>query len=243
MWSGPRNLSTAMMRAFGNRTDCAVWDEPFYAAYLAATGLDHPMRDEVMAAGETDPARVAERCVGPAPDGKALFYQKHMTHHMISGFGRDWIFGLVNVFLIREPERVVASYAAKREAPTLDDIGFLQQADLFASVADRTGSAPPVVDAADIRRAPGEMLRALCAAIGIGFDPAMLAWLPGPRETDGVWGAHWYDAVNRSSGFAPAEDAPPVVDGEAARTAAAARPAYDAMRAHALRPSRSLSNS
>ena len=162
MWSGPRNLSTAMMYSFGARGDCAVSDEPFYAAYLAATGLEHPMREEVIAAGETDPAKVAAACAGPIPGGRPIWYQKHMTLHMLDGFPREFMRACTNVFLIRHPARVVASYARKREAPTLHDIGFVQQARLFDEVADRLGHAPPVIDSADIRRDPrGKLSRAV----------------------------------------------------------------------------------
>ncbi|MDC1198878.1 HAD family hydrolase [bacterium] len=237
MWSGPRNLSTAMMRSFGNRADCVVWDEPFYAAYLAETGLDHPMRAEVLAAGETDWRKVAERCVGPGPGEKAIFYQKHMTHHMVPAFERDWIDKVTNAFLIRAPERVLASYAAKREDPTLADIGFVAQAELFARAADRLGHAPPVLDAEDVRGFPKSSLKLLCEALRIPFDPAMLSWAPGPRPEDGAWAPHWYDGLWRSTGFAPPEDGPPPdLPPALARLADAARPHYDALRRHRLRP-------
>ena len=151
MWSGPRNLSTALMYAFASRLDCAVWDEPFYAAYLSATGIDHPMRDKVIASQPIDPAKVAALCTGPNPDGKAHWYQKHMTLHMIPAFDRAFLKDLSNAFLIRHPARVIASYTKKREAPTLADIGFLQQAQLFDQVADQQGTAPPVIAAESIR--------------------------------------------------------------------------------------------
>lgn len=167
MWSGPRNLSTALMYAFAARGDCAVWDEPFYAAYLSATGMDHPMADAVIAAGECDPDRVAAACRGPIPQEQSLFYQKHMTLHMIGGFDRSFMRACENVFLIRHPAPVVASYARKRESPTLADIGFVQQAELFDQVAGWLGQAPPVVDSADIRAKPRETLTNLCAALGI----------------------------------------------------------------------------
>jgi hypothetical protein len=228
MWSGPRNLSTAMMRSFGNRGDVAeVWDEPFYAAYLAMTGKDHPMRAEVLAAQAQHWRVVAEACAAaPVPDGQ-IVYQKQMTHHMLPAIERDWILGLTNVFLIRAPERVVASYAAKREAVTLEDIGFLQQAELFDLVADRTGRAPPVVDAEAVRGDPEGTLRRLCEAVGIAFDPAMLAWPAGPRVSDGVWAPHWYGSVLASTGFAPPDPEPPALSGEMAGIAEAARPAYE----------------
>ena len=224
MWSGPRNLSTAMMYAFGNRVDFAAWDEPFYAAYLKATGIDHPMRDEVIAAHETDPARVAARCVGPIQDGKPHFYMKHMPFHMVDGFPLDWAKDCVNVHLIRHPARVVASYVAKRENPVMRDIGFEEQTRLFEVLPG------PVVDSADIRRDPEGMLRKLCDAIGLEFDPAMLAWEAGPKPFDGAWAPHWYGAVHRSTGFAGAEGPLPVLEGAAADLVEAALPHFERLR-------------
>lgn len=213
MWSGPRNLSTAMMYAFAARGDCAASDEPFYAAYLAATGIDHPMRDQVIAAGQTDPAAVAATCLGPNPDGQPLWYQKHMTLHMIPGFDRSFLRGLTNVFLIRHPARVVASYSRKRESPTLADIGFVQQAQLFDEIADWLGHAPLVVSAESVRATPAETLARLCAGLGIAFTPAMLRWPAGPKPYDGAWAPHWYNAVHGSTGFeepeGPLPDLPP----------------------------------
>jgi hypothetical protein len=227
MWSGPRNLSTALMRAFGNRGDVAeVRDEPFYAAYLALTGKDHPMRAEVLAAQPQDWRVMAHACArAPLPPGK-LSYQKHMTHHMLPQIDREWILDLTNVFLIRAPERVVASYAARREQVTLEDIGFLQQAELYDLVAARTGRTPPVIDAEGVRADPEGILRRLCDAIGIDFDPAMLAWPSGPRTSDGVWAPHWYGSVNASTGFAPPEPPPAALTAAMQKIADAARPAY-----------------
>lgn len=236
MWSGPRNISTAMMRSFGNRPDTHVVDEPFYAAYLDQTGIDHPMRDEVIAAGESDWRKVVESLVAPLPSGASVFYQKHMTHHMLPAIGRDWITRMRNAFLIRRPANVLASYVRKREAVTLDDIGFRQQAELFDRVADAQGTAPPVIDAGDVLGNPRGMLRALCAALEIPFDEAMLSWPPGIRETDGVWGAHWYEAVAASTGFGPPSrdvgDLPPHL----MRIAEKARPIYERLSAARLRP-------
>lgn len=234
MWSGPRNLSTAMMRSFGARADVAeVRDEPFYAAYLAASGKDHPMRAEVLASQPNDWRVVAAACAEGGAPGRAI-YQKHMTHHMLPAFGLDWTGAVVNVFLIRAPERVAASYAAKREAVEIEDIGFLQQAALFDRVADRLGAAPPVIDAEGVRADPAGVLGRLCAAIGLPWDPAMLAWETGPRASDGVWAAHWYGSVAASSGFAPPEPPPPPLPAPLAALAAAARPAYERLRAFAL---------
>jgi Sulfotransferase domain len=242
MWSGPRNISTAMTRAFGNRRDCAVTDEPFYAAYLAATGLAHPMRDKVIASQPTNWRDVAAMLVGHTPEGKTVWYQKHMTHHMIPGFGRDWIDRCVNAFLIRTPEAVIASYAQKREGFTLEEIGLPAQVEMFERAAERLGRAPPVVEGQDVLRDPKGMLSALCAASGISFDEAMLFWPPGRRTTDGVWAPAWYESVEQSTGFAPPK---PEADFESLpdslkTVAEAARPLYERLARHKLAPSRAF---
>jgi hypothetical protein len=228
MWSGPRNISTAMMRSFENRSDCAVVDEPFYAAYLARTGLDHPMREEVLAAQPQDWRTVAKALVedDPAP----VFYQKHMTHHMLPGFGLEWTAACRNAFLIRDPAQVLASYIQKRAEVTLEDIGVVRQRELFDREADRLGAAPPVVEGADVLRDPRRALGALCAALGVPFREEMLAWPAGPRDSDGVWAPAWYEAVERSTGFAAPEraQAPPLTD-DLKKIADQARPHYEAL--------------
>jgi hypothetical protein len=234
MWSGPRNLSTALMYSFAARADCAATDEPFYAAYLHATGLDHPMRDAVIASQPTDPARVAAFCAGPIPGGKAIWYQKHMTMHMAPGFDRGFLRSLSNAFLIRHPARVIASYARKRESPTLEDIGFVQQARLYDQVADLTGTAPPVISAEAIRADPRAALTRLCAALGIPFDAAMLSWSPGPKPQDGAWAPHWYNAVHRSTGFEDPEGPLPDLSPADRRLADQALPFYDRLASLAL---------
>ena len=225
-WSGPRNLSTAMMYAFGNRPDCDAMDEPFYAAFLAATGLDHPMRDETLASQPTDPAEVARRC---ARNGAPHVYQKHMAHHMVPGMPLDWTQGAAVIHLIRHPARVIASYNDKRDEIDEDAIGFAAQASLY----DRLGGV--VLDTADLRDDPRGMLGRLCAEIGLDFHDAMLAWPAGGHAADGVWAAHWYNAVHRSTGFAGPEG--PLPDVRRDDLLAAALPYYDAMRARALQPS------
>ncbi|WP_420396342.1 HAD family hydrolase [Nioella sp.] len=234
MWSGPRNLSTAMMYAFGNRADCAVVDEPFYAAYLAKTGLDHPMTTQILAAQPHDPQVVAAALSGPNPDGKPHWYQKHMTQHMIAGVPRLWMRDVVNVFLIRHPARVIASYAAKRENPSLDDIGFRQQAELYQEVKSFGGN-PVVIDSHDIRDNPQDILEKLCDAIGLDFDPAMLSWPEGGHKDDGVWAPHWYGAVWNSTGFAGAEGPLPELHGDAAQLCEEAMPYYLQMAPNALK--------
>lgn len=227
MWSGPRNLSTAMMYAFAARGDCAVWDEPFYAAYLDTTGIAHPMREEVIAAHEADPDIVAATCRGPIPGGQRIFYQKHMTLHMIPEFDRRWMRSCTNIFLIRHPARVVASYAKKREGAGLADLGFIQQVDLFHEVAEWSGTPPLVIDSDDIRADPEGRLRHLCAAGGIPFTPKMLRWPAGGNSADGIWASHWYGAVHRSAGFDRSEGPLPDLGGDYARLAAEALPYYE----------------
>jgi hypothetical protein len=233
MWSGPRNISTAMMRSFENRPDTEVIDEPFYAAFLARTGIDHPLRAETLASQENDPDAVAAALA--AGRTSPIFYQKHMTHHLLPGFDRRWMAGARHAFLIRTPERVLASYAVRRADVTPSDIGFVQQAEIFEQVADRLGAAPPVIDADDILADPRRALAALCRALAIPFDEAMLAWPAGPRKSDGAWAPAWYDAVERSTGFSSRPPGPPpILTGRLADIAAAARPSYDRLAAHRL---------
>lgn len=229
MWSGPRNLSTAMMYAFAQRSDCEVWDEPFYAAYLAKTGLSHPMGEDIMANGDTDAEVVIEKCLSVGPQGRPVFYQKHMTQHMIPEFRRDWILQQTNVFLIRHPARVLASYAVKRENPTLRDIGFEQQMELINLVTSETGRSPLIVDSADIRQDPASMLQKICAAVDIPFEEKMLSWPQGGNTQDGVWAPHWYGAVWNSSGFAGPESELPPVAPELADVYQNAKRLYDQM--------------
>ncbi|ETX15017.1 branched-chain amino acid aminotransferase [Roseivivax halodurans JCM 10272] len=226
MWSGPRNLSTAMMYAFGNRSDFHVVDEPFYAAYLARTDFEHPMRSEILASQSQDPRVVIEELTGPVPGNRPHAYHKHMSQHMIAGIPRDWIGSVANVFLIRHPARVVASFAAKYQNPTLPEIGFIQQVELYRQLVAE-GHSAHVIDSADIRAAPELMLKRLCAALGIAFDPAMLSWPTGGHAQDGVWAPVWYDAVHNSTGFAGPEGPLPVLGRDAAALADAAMPAYE----------------
>lgn len=203
VWSGPRNLSTALMRSFENRADTIVVDEPLYAHYLAETGLDHPLRSEVIAAGETDWRRVAERLSGPLEPGVRCFYQKHMAHHLLPHIERDWLSRLTHVFLIREPRAVLASLHAKWPDPRLVDTGLPQQVELFDRTLQETGQAPAVIDSDELLRDPRAVLMKLCERVGLEFDESMLEWPAGKRDSDGVWAAHWYAAVEASTGFGP----------------------------------------
>jgi hypothetical protein len=203
MWSGPRNISTAMMRAWGNRPDTFVIDEPFYAYYLKATGKKHPGADEVIAAGEIDWRKVIAQVTSPAPNGKQIVFQKHMVHHLLPEIDREWLGAMTNFFLIRDPREAIASYIKKRDDPVLEDLGFTQQAEIFDFVRDHANSTPPVVDAKDVLEDPERMLRLLCDAVGVKFSKSMLSWPPGLRETDGIWARHWYTEVANTTSFQP----------------------------------------
>jgi hypothetical protein len=204
MWSGPRNISTAMMRAWGNRPDTVVCDEPLYAHYLAATGhTDHPGYEETVRKHETDWRKVVRTLTGPIPSGKAIYYQKHMAHHMLPGMDIDWIAKLSNCFLIREPHEMLLSLIEFLPSPTIAETGLPQQVTLFDFVAERCGAVPPVVDAKDVLTDTPGMLRALCARLHVPFSDEMLAWPAGPRDTDGAWAPHWYAKVYESTAFAP----------------------------------------
>lgn len=231
MWSGPRNLSTAMMRSFGNRADTFVSDEPFYGAFLKTSGADHPMRDAVIAAMDCDWGSVMRTLAGPAPDGSPVWYQKHMWHHMTGPVGYDDFAGFTHAFLIRQPERMIASYLRKREAAAFEDFGLERQAEFFEREADRLGHAPPVIDANDVLEDPEGVLSVLCDRLGLGWDPAMLHWPPGRRETDGPWAPHWYAAVEASTGFGPPENGPVDLPDEACRLADHCRPYYERLAA------------
>jgi hypothetical protein len=235
MWSGPRNLSTAMMRSFGSRADTFVTDEPFYGCFLKDTGLDHPMREDVIESMDCDWRNVMDALRGETPDGSPIWYQKHMWHMMVGPVGYEDFAGFRHAFLIREPERMIASYLKKREAALFDDFGLEKQAEFFEREADRLGHAPPVIDANDVLSDPEGVLSKLCEALDIRWDPAMLNWAPGRRETDGVWAAHWYNAVEKSTGFGEPDKGPVELSDEDRRLAERMHPYYQRLAAHRLR--------
>jgi hypothetical protein len=213
MWSGPRNISTAMMRSWGSRPDTFVSDEPLYAHYLSVTGLDHPGREETIDSQDRDWRKVAAWLTGPIPGDKAIWYQKHMAHHLLPEIGREWLAGLTHCFLIREPREMLTSLLHFLPQPTLDDTGLPQQVELFEWERRRTGRTPPVLDSRDVLQDPRRLLGRLCDEVGVPFTEAMLSWEPGRRATDGVWAKHWYASVERSTGFEPYRPKPdPVPD-------------------------------
>ncbi|MCB9861691.1 MAG: HAD family hydrolase [Phycisphaeraceae bacterium] len=203
MWSGPRNISTAMLRSWGARSDTFVTDEPLYSHYLDETKLDHPGADEVITAHDRDWQRVTAWLTGEIPQQKTIWYQKHMAHHLLDDVGRDWIMQLTNAFLIRDPAPMVVSLSKVLPNPTLPETGLPQQVELFDRLTSANGNIPPVVLAKDVLRNPAGMLHALCNSLGVPYSDEMLSWQPGRRETDGVWAKHWYANVEASTGFEP----------------------------------------
>ncbi len=227
MWSGPRNISTALMRAWENRNDCVVWDEPLYGYYLKASGISHPGAAEIIANQSTDANEIIKRCMGKIPDGKPIFYQKHLTLHLLPELDRSWLTGLTNCFLIREPEAVIASYAAVRGDATLADIGFIQQAELFDQVKNLSAEIPLIIDSREFLLNPREMLEAICARLAIEFAPEMINWRKGPRDSDGVWAKYWYDSVWQSTGFAAYKEKKYTLSKKDKEIAIKARPYYE----------------
>jgi hypothetical protein len=233
MWSGPRNISTAMMRSFGSRPDTAVIDEPLYAHYLQYTGVAHPGRDAIIASQESDWHKVAATLTGPVPGGRAIWYQKHMAHHLLPVIGRDWLDALTHGFLVREPDEMVSSLLRTFPGAGLADTGLPQQCEIFDRVADRLGRAPPVVLASDVLKDPVAQIEALCDALRIPYLREMLAWPAGRRDTDGAWAPHWYAAVDASTGFEPYRRRTVELDDAAQRLVDECRPWYEKL--YALR--------
>jgi hypothetical protein len=234
MWSGPRNVSTALMRSWGNRSDTFVCDEPFYAHYLLRTGAPHPGAEEVISSQENDWRKVAAWLTGPVPEGKRIFYQKHMAHHLLLDMGRDWLDGLTHCFLIRDPREMLLSIDKVLPALSLKDTGLPQQVEVFEQVRKRTGRVPPVIDARDLLSDPRGMLARLCGSLEVDFQEAMLSWPPGRRATDGVWARHWYGAVEGSTGFKPYRAREEPLPEELRELLELSRPYYEALHLHRL---------
>jgi hypothetical protein len=236
MWSGPRNISTAMMRSWENRVDCSVVDEPFYAAYLAATGLEHPCREEILASQSNDYHQVIDQITSDQV-ATPLLYLKQMTHHMPPGMDMDWCAGLHHCFLIRDPGQVIASYLQKMPSVNADDIGIRRQAELFRQITSITGVVPAVIDSSDVLRNPSRILRELCDYLEVDFpEDQMLRWPAGRRASDGVWAHHWYQAVEQSTGFDEYVDKTPRLNEEQWALACAMQPYYDELGKRRIRP-------
>ena len=235
MWSGPRNISTAMMRSWGNRDDTFVCDEPFYAHYLDVTHLAHPGADEVIAHHECDPARVIAWLTGPIPEGKSIFYQKHMAHHLLPNVDRSWLSNVANCFLIRDPREMLTSLVKITPTPGIEDTGLPQQVEVFDRVRKHTGRIPPVLDSKDVLEDPQRLLTLLCAELGIEFSEDMLIWPAGRRETDGIWARHWYQAVEASTCFSRYKPKPDPVPAGMEDLHAQCVEYYDRLYTHRLR--------
>jgi len=236
MWSGPRNISTAMMRSFEAREDCAVSDEPFYGCYLRDSGEPQPMADKIIEDMDCDWQSVGNTLRGPAPGGAGVWYQKHMPHHMVGPVSIEDFPDHAHAFLVREPERVIASYAAKRVTLKFDDLRYDRQLAYFEWATAQGNAVPPVIESTRFLQDPEGHLRALCKRLGIAYDTAMTSWRPGVRKTDGIWASHWYDKVSSSTGFGPPPGPLPDLDSESAELARQCRPFYEAMAKHALVP-------
>ncbi len=234
MWSGPRNISTALMRSFEARGDAYVTDEPLYAPYLDETGLEHPMAAEIIEHHEADATAVATWLTGPVPNDKPVWYQKHMAHHLLPSMAREWLESLTHAFLIRRPAEMLASLTIKLGTPRLEDTGLPQQLEILRAVRERTGAVPPVIDSQDVLQDPEGMLTKLCAALDIEYTDAMLSWPPGIRETDGIWASHWYDAVEKSTGFAPYRRREDTLMADLVPILEACRPLYDELYEHRI---------
>lgn len=203
MWSGPRNISTAMMRSWENRPDTQVLDEPFYAYFLKETGLEHPGALEVLASQPNSWQEVVPELVS---EGEGILFQKHMTKHMLSDIDLGWTQKLKHFFLIRDPKQVVASFAKKVPNVTVDEVGIKRQYELYQEISDIVGCAPAIIDARDLLTQPHAFLETLCGHLNIPFYEQMLKWPPGARDSDGVWAKYWYHSVETSTGFTPFQE-------------------------------------
>jgi len=201
MWSGPRNISTALLRSWESRPDTVVCDEPLYAYYLRATGLPHPGAARIIAECDTDWRSVTRALVEDLPGQAEIYYQKHMAHHLLPEVGRDWLWELEHAFLIRDPREMLLSLDKVTPNPGVLDTGLPQQVELFEELRARTGKTPPVLDARETLEDPESLLRLLCARLEVEFVPEMLAWKAGRRDSDGIWADIWYGGVERSTGF------------------------------------------
>ena len=229
LWSGPRNISTALMYSFAQRADTVVYDEPLYAHYLTArpeARVYHPMAAEILASQPTDGRAVVRGMLGAHPRPVAFF--KHMGHHLVD-LDRGFLGALVNVILTRDPRDMLPSYIAVVKAPTLADVGYAAQVALRDELRAR-GREPVVLDAREVLEDPRSALTHVCDAAGIDFDEAMLAWAPGPRPEDGVWAPHWYAGVHASTGFRPYRPKTAPFPERLAPLLAECRPLYDALR-------------
>lgn len=232
MWSGPRNISTAMMRSWENRTDCQVIDEPFYAHFLKHTGIDHPMADDIIAQHEHDlPTIIKQLSTKPA---SGVFYQKHISTHMLEHIPLSWLNEVHNLFLIRDPRHMVASYTAKRDNTTANDLGYTQLQTVFEFSSNLAGQNPLVIDSGRFLQQPEKHLRYICNHVGLSFEPSMLSWPSGERGSDGIWHKHWYDSVKQSRGFGMPRLTLPTLNSDQQALVDQCMPHFEELNRHAL---------
>ena len=237
MWSGPRNISTAMMRSFENRPDTYVEDEPFYGHYLFKTGINHPMKNEILNSQVLDWGKVANRLNSIIPNNKTVWYQKHMAQHNLIGYDLSWTKNLINCFLIRDPKEVIQSFSKKLELHSDEQLGYKQQLSLFNMLKNQNDLNPPIIiDSKDILLNPREMLTSICEKIGIPFFEEMLFWPSGSRSTDGIWGKHWYKNVESSIGFNKYENNDYLIPTKYTKIFNDCNNAYLKLKIHKLRP-------
>lgn len=232
LWSGPRNVSTALMYAFAQRADTRVVDEPLYAHYLRVSGAKHPGWETVLAGQDNDGARVI-RDVVLGPSERPVLFMKQMAHHLVD-LDLSFLDRTCNVILTREPADMLRSLVHQVPEPKLWDTGLGMQRDLLLMLRGR-GQNPPVLDARELLTDPESVLRQLCTHLGIAFEPGMLAWSEGGIAEDGVWAPHWYHNVHRSTGFQPYRDKPGTVPEALRDVLAECQPCYDVLYANALR--------
>ncbi|MEE8278326.1 MAG: sulfotransferase family protein [Thermoanaerobaculia bacterium] len=233
LWSGPRNVSTALMYSFAQRSDTRVVDEPLYAHYLRVSGVEHPGREAVLAAHDSNGERVVRRVV-LGPCDRPVLFLKQMAHHLV-GLERGFLDQTANVLLIREPSEVLRSLIRQIARPRLADTGLAVQAELFDELR-RRGQDPPVLDARELLLNPRSVLERLCGRLGLAFDEAMLSWPAGPKPEDGVWASHWYQNVHRSTGFQPYRPKTEPLPEELSSLLEDCRPFYEKLHRVAVRP-------
>lgn len=232
LWSGPRNVSTALMYSFRQRSDVSVIDEPLYGHYLRESGVAHPGREEVLENMQLDGNKVMKELLAESQHGPNLFL-KQMAHHL-TGIDHDFLAATDNVFLIRDPEQMLPSLINQVPEPSLRDTGLKIQADLFDELV-AIGQTPPVLDAKQLLLDPARVLELLCRQLGLSFEKAMLSWSAGPKPEDGIWAKHWYHNVHHSTGFMPYTEKKDPFPDQLAALLETCKPHYDKLASHAIK--------
>ena len=199
-WSGPRNISTALMRSWSSRSDTFVTDEPFYAYYLSKTKLKHPMHMEIINKYSTDYIKIVNYLNSKTPDGKKIWYQKHMAHHILNLNDIEWITNFENCILLRHPKEVISSYSNKNKLNSFEELGYRQQYEIIKLLKKKNKSFI-IIDSSELLQNPAKVLGAWCKKINIKYEQSMLNWKKGNHINDGIWWKSWYDNVIKTTGF------------------------------------------